>query len=221
MPDRHAYWDAFYAGRRSSAVPVAPSTFATWTSKWIRSSTSLVEFGFGNGRDALWFARRGVRVQGYDFAESAVELATVRSQEEGLNNARFEHLDLGDDAATKTLGQSIRADLEDPILYGRFLIHSLTDTERRNLFDLAALALERGGRLFLEFRTGKDRDQKHIFGDDHFRLFLDPATVEAEIEEVGGRIAHSEAGHGLSIYKTEDPHVARIIGEWGTASRSD
>ena len=109
-------------------------------------------------------------------------------------------------------------------MYGRFLVHSLEDAGRANLIRLAADGPgASGGELFLEFRTGKDLGQEHLFGDDHFRQFIDPMVVELEIEELGGEVTYREEGCGLATYKTEDPHVARIVAHFPArvAPRSD
>ncbi len=214
-PEHRNYWDSFYAGKRSGAVPAEPSAFARWTQRRLSPSQPIVEFGFGNGRDSLWFAREGHPVTGYDFASSAVSQGQDRAVREGLP-ARFFELDLYDSAATAMVAERT-AGLGSPALFGRFLIHSLEEAGRQNLFDIAATALgASGGDLYLEFRTGKDQGRKHLFGDDHFRVYLDPTIVENELVDRGAHILHTEAGHGLSVYKTEDPHVARIVAAWTT-----
>ncbi len=213
--EHHDYWDSFYATRASTSVPAAPSSFAEWTRARLAEGQPVVEFGFGNARDSLWFAREGHRVLGFDFSETAVRQAQGRADGAQLAG-RFEELDLYSSANTADAVKKIKEFGEDPVIYGRFLIHSLEHSGRHNLFDLAAEALPSGGSMYLEFRTGSDRGENHLFGDDHFRIYLDPEDVAREIEERGGRVAHVEAGHGLAVYKTEDPHVARMVCTWTT-----
>jgi hypothetical protein len=202
------YWNDFYADARSAAVPREPSAFARWTGDRIGSGRVIVEFGFGTARDALWFAGEGHPVRGYDFAETAVAHANEAAA--GLD-AQFGALDLGDSTATKALAAELDALPEHPLVYGRFLIHSLEDEGRHNLL---VLARDAGAELYVEFRTGQDRGHEHLFGDDHYRTYLDPETVVAEIEGLDGRVTAVEQGHGLAVYKTEDPHVARIVADW-------
>lgn len=209
----HDYWDAFYAGRASSGVPEDPSAFARWVQSRMRPDQALVEVGFGTGRDSLWFATQGHGVSGYDFAESAVSRAQGQADGHGAA-ASFSVLDLYDTNEVQTVAKDIARTTTAPAVYGRFLIHSLEEAGRANLLDLAALALRDGGELFLEFRTGQDQGEQHLFGDDHFRVYLDPDIVVREIEERAGVVMHSEAAHGLAVYKTEDPHVARLVARW-------
>ena len=150
-------------------------------------------------------------VHGFDFAESAVDNARTRAAAEAPN-ARFSLLDLYDDHGVDRVATSFAAASGTRAVYGRFLVHSLEDAGRVNLLRLAASVLRgSGSALFLEFRTGKDLGQEHLFGDDHFRQFVDPRVVVLEIEELGGEVTHLEEGCGLAVYRTEDPHVARLI----------
>lgn len=156
-------------------------------------------------------------MRGFDFAESAVAHGDALARSRGLTT-EFSLLDLYDDEAVTRVATSLAADPAVRAVYGRFLVHSLEDAGRANLVRLAASVLRgTGGELFLEFRTGKDLGQEHLFGDDHFRQFIDPMVVELEIEELGGAVTYREEGCGLAVYKTEDPHVARLVAHFPEA----
>jgi len=214
----HDYWDGFYAGRASGCVPEQPSDFARWVDRQLKTGQEVVELGFGTARDSLFFARHGRAVRGYDFAESAVAHARSQVAQQGLDS-EFGVLDLYDDLGVRRTATSLSAGSGARAVYARFLVHSLEDAGRANLLRLSATALGGGrGELFLEFRTGKDLGQEHLFGDDHFRLFLDPMTVELEIEALGGEVTYREEGCGLAVYKTEDPHVARLVAHFPSGS---
>lgn len=211
----HDYWDGFYAGRASGSVPEQPSAFARWVERQLPAGQEVVELGFGTARDSLFFARQGRRVRGFDFAGSAVTQANRQACERELA-ARFDVLDLYDDLGVSRVAGSLSAPGPRAV-YGRFLVHSLEESGRANLLRLSAAVLRDGGELYLEFRTGKDLGQQHLFGDDHFRVFLDPMVVELEIEALGGEVTYREEGCGLAVYKTEDPHVARLVARFPTS----
>ncbi len=196
-------------------MPGRPSAFAWWVDTQLPAGREVVELGFGTGRDSLFFARLGRRVRGFDFAESAVAQARGQADEHALS-ADFDVLDLYDDLAVSRVAESLSSAPATRAVYARFLVHSLEEAGRANLLRLAATALRPGGELFLEFRTGKDLGQEHLFGDDHFRVFLDPMVVETEIEALGGEVTYREEGCGLAVYKTEDPHVARLVARFPT-----
>jgi hypothetical protein len=213
VDEQRRYWDDFYKGDRSANVPRDPSAFATWVADQLRPGQSIVECGFGNARDSFWFAHHGHAVRGFDFATSAVQAAQGVAAAEPSMDAGFQVLDLSDHAAVDAVADDLRTSLPGhTAVYGRFLIHSLEDDGRHNLIGLARSL---SGELYVEFRTGKDAGQKHLFGDDHYRTYLDPQTVVAEIEERGGTVMVLEQGHGMAVYKSEDPHVARIVASWG------
>ena len=212
-----AYWDTFYADRRSAAVPTRPSAFAEWVHRQLSGPSAVIELGFGTARDSFWLAGQGHTLRGFDGAASAVDLANTHAEAHGLP-ARFSRLDLTHTDAVHEAAGATRTDAAADLVYARFLLHSLPEQGRVNVLDFARLALRPGGRLYVEFRTGKDAEATHLFGDDHFRAYLDPDEVATTIRSLGGEVLQLEQGHGLAPYKSEDPHVARVVACWGEAA---
>lgn len=207
-----AYWASFYAGEQRAAVPDEPSAFARWAVTRSGATTLLVDIGTGTARDALWFSRQGHEVLGLDYAAPAIDQAGRTAAHERLP-ATFEVFDLYEADQVGAMGTRLARRIQPPLLYGRFLIHALQDDGRHALWGLAATALQAGGSLYLEFRTGKDAGARHEFGE-HFRKFLDADTVVDEIEDWGGRIEYRHEDHGLAPYRHEDPHVCRLVSTW-------
>ncbi|GAA5104962.1 hypothetical protein GCM10025762_07510 [Haloechinothrix salitolerans] len=206
------YWESFYSSRESAAVPDEPSAFAQWVHERESTPGRLVDIGFGTGRDALWFARSGYQVHGLEYARAAVKNAQKTADASDLP-AEFEFFNLYELRQVLAVGARLAQHETPPTLYGRFLLHAMEDAGRHHLWRLSQMALRKGGRLYLEFRTGKDAKAEHVFGE-HFRRFLDPDAVVDEIETRGGKIDHREEGHGLAVYKDEDPHVCRLVVRW-------
>ena len=75
------------------------------------------------------------------------------------------------------------------------------------------MSLRRGGYLFLEFRTTRDRRATTSFRTNK-RTFLDADEVARQIEEAGGRVVHRDTGLGLATFQDEDPHVCRMVAAW-------
>jgi SAM-dependent methyltransferase len=213
MADEHEhrdYWESFYASEAGGRVPKDASSFAQWVADREQVPGPLVDVGSGTGRDAIWFARRGFRTVGLDYAESAVRFASSRADEE-MADARFERLNLYHPEEVKEVGTKLAADLSPRVVYARFVVHALEDDGRQNLWLLARTLLQAGGRSYLEFRVGST---EHEFGE-HFRQFVRPETVSVEIEAHGGRVEHWQVGTGLAVYKHEDPPVCRMVASWG------
>lgn len=206
------HWWPFYFGRSSATVSEQPSPFAEWVHEREPSTVSFVDIGSGTGRDSLWFARQGHDVLGLDYIPAATERAGKTAKKAGIP-ARFQTFNLYDIRQVLSTGGELAHREDPPTLYGRFLIHALEDFGRHNLWRVAAMCLRRGGRFYLEFRTGLDAEAEKEFGE-HFRKYLDPDLVVAEIEARGGQIEHREEGYRLAVYKHEDPHVCRLVATW-------
>lgn len=199
------YWDDFYQVQ-AHAVPRSPSAFAEHVTGQADCPRSIIDVGTGTGRDALHFARAGWRVLGCDYSRAGVEYARAWAAAEGLA-AEFRALNLYDMRDVLISGASLARRSFDAV-YARFLVHALEAEGRQNLWLVARSALRPArGRLYLEFRTEATR---HEYGE-HFRQFVQPATVIAELEHHGFKIEHCENGRGLAVHKDEDPRVCRII----------
>ena len=204
-------WDMFYGSHKSS-LPNKPSSFAKWVAKSYPSDRPLFDIGAGNARDARWFARQSGRpTTAVDYTIGAMARAQRRVSDS--LPLSFEVINLYDAREVLALGVRLSR-LEEPAdLYARFVLHALEDLGREHLWRLASMALRGGGHLFLEFRTDQDRQLPHVFRQQG-RRYLAPDAVVAEIEAHGGRVVHREAGTGLAPFRTEDPHVCRIVATW-------
>jgi SAM-dependent methyltransferase len=211
------HWDAFYAGRPYKKVPNKPTPFAHWVAEHYPSDRPLLDLGAGNARDARFFAQRvGRPVTAVDYSGGVLTRVArrVRAKQPGLD-LQFQALNLYDTREVMALGTRL-ARQDSPVdLYARFTLHALDYYGRENVLRLANLSLRRGGYLFLEFRTAKDRARPHAFGE-YGRRYLRPAVVVAQIENAGGVVVHRSEGTGLARFKHEDPHVCRIVARWGS-----
>ncbi len=206
------HWDGFHTKLRSR-LPSEPTDFARWVAETYPSSRPLVELGSGTGRDALWFARRHQReVTGLDYSMGAVN-RSKRASRQGKLAADFRVFNLYDTRQVLALGAELSRGPSAVDLYARFLLHALEPQGQVNLIRLASMSLRRGGLLFLEFRTPRDRGRPHLFGD-HQRHYLRPRAVAAMIRRSGGRVVHRQTGIGLAILDDEDPHVCRMVATW-------
>jgi SAM-dependent methyltransferase len=201
------YWEEFYA-TKADRVPTEPSAFARWVGERERATaTSLVDVGSGTGRDSLWFADQGYTTLGCDYAGAGVHYGRRLAAERGLD-AKFRRLNLYDIRHILAAGARIARDRKPNVVYARFLVHALEDEGRRNLWLFSRSALRSTlGRIYLEFRT---EATEHEFGE-HFRQFVQPEVVTAELASYGFTIEHCENRHGLAVHHKEDPRVCRIV----------
>jgi hypothetical protein len=206
------YWDSFYSKTRDE-VPTDPSPFARWVAEEYPSTRPLVDLGTGTGRDALWFAGvHGRPVTAVDYSVGAVNRGVRKARAEEVP-ATFELLNLYDSREVLALGARLSREEEPVDLYARFTMHALDQPGQDLVLRLASTSLRRGGFLFLEFRTPRDRHRSHVFGE-HGRHYLQPAAVIDRIKAAGGRVVDRSQGTGLAPFQDEDPYVCRIVATW-------
>lgn len=201
------HWNRFY---RSSSVPRVPSQFSAFVASEEPDSTAVVDFGCGNGRDALFFARHGKRVVGMDASKSAISECQRSADEQGLS-ATFLNADvLVDECAKLALGE-IGGIEGRVVVYARFFLHAITLEAEEMLLTHAAKILEdRDGIFALEFRTSRDAHQTKVT-PDHYRRFVDPVDFIVRASRHGLKSRYLVEGFGLAKYKDDDAHVARCI----------
>lgn len=209
-------WQTFYSGSTAAQVPTKPSAFARWVQGQLKerglAEGTLVDVGAGNGRDAVFFAKRGYDVHAYDYSSKGRLLARQ------LARRRDVTIHLSDFSAASPRDVLIRgaqlARLPGPVhLYARGLLDNLPPDSRTYLWRLCQLAQRRGGLTFLEFRTPESRSEPKHFGPRR-RYYPGPERVRAEIEAHGGTVVELVTGRDLAVLGTENPHVCRMIVRW-------
>lgn len=213
------HWDAFGA-RALREVPSTPSAFAQWVAPQLVPGSRVVDLGAGTGRDSLGLAAWGHDVLAIDYSTSALrrQLARARTSEDpdlraASERVEVENVNLYDLRAALTLGARLARESAPVDLYARFLLHSLTLSGQDHLLRVASMALRRGGRCFLEFRTARDRERPRHF-QHRARHLVTVDQAVAAIERLDGRAEVIETGTGLARFREEDPFVCRLVASW-------
>jgi SAM-dependent methyltransferase len=212
------HWDRLYRGLYGVAVPAEPSSFGRWVvgrEQRHNPRPLVVDVGCGNGRDTRLFADRGHDVLGLDYSPAALECA------QGLlgppaDGGELRVVDLNDLRATLVLGAELAAADTPVVVYARYVANAVDDDGRDNLWRMAAMALRRGGHMYLEFCTTRDESLARGLEDQQYRRFLDPREVSGELERHGAAVVHQEEGRGLSPYRFGDPYVCRLVVQWAS-----
>jgi SAM-dependent methyltransferase len=199
-----AYWNQFYAKSAGTSRPL-PSQFAAFVAGELHGQYRVVEFGCGNGRDALFFASYGHQVCAIDGSTAAVERGAA------LADALGEKVDF------------IAAAIDDPglaslvpevggktLVYGRFFLHAITDTEEQAFLARAAELTKPGDLMAVEYRTIRDSSGVKET-DAHYRRFMSPAEFQYSAIRHGFRVTYAVEGYGFAKYKHDDAYVARTI----------
>lgn len=205
------YWNAFY----SRWTLDVPSQFCVQMAVELEPKAVLMEFGSGNGRDTCYLASRGFPLVAMDFCEQA-----VANCGEKLDALDIAHADVvvGDvtheDDVLKGL-QRARGKAGERgtglTIFSRFLLHSLTADQETKFLTALATHLQRGDKVYFEFRAREDAATNKVYGH-HFRRYIDSKTFSEQMQTAYGfDIEYQITGQGLAKYKAEDPFITRII----------
>ncbi|MDX1446886.1 class I SAM-dependent methyltransferase, partial [Lishizhenia sp.] len=105
------YWEKYYKeqGKKFNANP---SLFAKFLVKegYLKKGDSLIELGCGNGRDALYFAQKGLNVKAIDQSEFTTK---------NLNEIEGITAETNDFTRLDDLSEKV------DVIYSRFTLHSI------------------------------------------------------------------------------------------------
>ena len=201
---RTDYWDDYYAAR-ATPVRKLPSQFATFVAGELYERHRVIELGCGDGRDAMFFASYGHEVIGVDASHAAVEscrtLAETLGEDASFIVSRIEAPDLA---------ARVRGERGPRVVYARFFLHTINESEEESLLDLAAAITDPGDLLAVEYRTVRDASGAKVT-ETHYRRFVMPAAFEARALGRGFDVAYTVEGFGFAKYRQDDAYVARTL----------
>jgi len=213
------YWDRFY--ERPHPDLAEPSSFARVCLSKLSPDAAVFEIGCGNGRDALYLARGGLRVLASDPSPTA--LAEVRSR---MRHEPFPHSPRLVARPMEELDDRHASELD--AVYMRFVLHAVSPEVASAGLRWASRNLRAGGRLFVEARSvlgslygkGQPAGRDAFIQDGHYRRFIRLDELRDEIVEIGFRIDELIEADGLAVHAGDDPVVIRAFATRTGAIRS-
>lgn len=176
------YWSKFY----KKPHILQPSTFAEFCLKYFDETSKIVEFGCGNGRDALFFADKGYKITGLDFACQPIQIKKVNFIKSDiakyLNNTK------------NTFS----------VIYTRFFLHSIKDNMINKLLKWSK------GLFLTEFRAKEDIP---ILYPNHYRNKIDGNKFLIKMIRNGFKILYYSKSKNVAKFKEENPLIIRIVAE--------
>ena len=133
-----AWWGEFFADRAKPCpffVDWPDENLVQWFGDGTLSPGRVLELGCGHGRNALYLARQGCRVDAVDFSAQAIAWARERAQA-ARAAVRFQRCSIFD--ATITGGSY-------GLVYDSGCFHHIPPRRRRDYLDLVSRALRPGG----------------------------------------------------------------------------
>lgn len=200
------YWDVFY----NNFLFDIPSQFCVLTSTEVDITTSIIEFGCGNGRDSIFLARHGYQVLGIDLSSEAINTNTIKVKD--YDNISFKQGDVSNQNDLTETIESVKNKCNGTIVvYSRFFLHTLDNKQEKLFMQTLSNTLSRGDMIYFEFRSKEDTDIRKIYSG-HYRRFVDTdALIEDLVRSYIFKIEYCITGQGMAKYKSEDPFVTRVI----------
>ncbi len=159
--------------------------------EWVPDSGLVLDIGAGSGRDAAWFARRGLTVIAVDPADGMREAAKARHDSPSIRWV---------DDRLPELKRVLRSRATFDLVWVSAVWMHLDQRERARAFRKVATLLRPGGRIVISLRHGPSRDERtmHI-------------VQASELEGLARR-------HGLGVLKTfrSNDWMARADVSWET-----
>lgn len=200
-----SYWQSYYAQQKPARIPL-PSQFSVFIAGELQEPHRVFDVGCGGGRDSLFFASHGHAVTGIDGSQAAITACEDSAAKAGIN-ASF----VCSPITTTHLASRFELHASVPTLvYARFFLHAITESEEDSFFELARDLTAGGGIVAVEFRTMRDSEQEKVTAT-HYRRFIEPLQFMGRASAAGFNAQYFVEGFGFAKYKKDDAHVARFI----------
>lgn len=184
--DAQAFWDQRFA-EPGYIFGTAPNAFLEAQAGLILPGMRVLDVACGEGRNGVWLAQRGCRVDGVDISPLALQKAARLAEEHGVD-MRLERADIRQ--------WEWKPDTYDAIIC--IFIQFAAPAERDRLFEGFLATLKSGGLVLLqgytprqlEYGTGGPRDLAHLYT----RSLLERAFAAFDILHLQEHEAHLEEG---------------------------
>lgn len=209
--DNSQYWDLYYS---SDSVPELPSQFCVFIASEFPDLKTIVEFGCGNGRDSLFFARHGRNVIGIDSSEAGISHCSKLGNAGGLPTY-FLRIDVTEENCAGAICDLLdKLPNETILVYARFFIHAISDEAQLQLLKTISAIGVVYKRLFLavEFRTPRDAGLQKATSH-HYRRYIDGPAFAVAAAQHGFALKYHVEGFGFAKFRQDDAYVARMIFE--------
>lgn len=201
------YWNEYYAGVSETSPPDVPSQFAAFLLTELRGKTTkIVDFGCGNGRDSLFFARHGYSVIGVDASEAAIDFCRKKC----VPNSEFVCASVDEEGLAEKLASQVGVMQDGVTVYARFFVHAIDEATQAAFLSLCRELIGSTGRVALEFRTDRDQNQNKVT-PEHYRRFVSPVRFMHCAATAGFNVDYFVEGFGFAKFRNDDAHVARFI----------
>ena len=205
------YWNQFYKNNQNLE---ASNFFHAVEERLVKDELIVLDIGCGSGRDSFAFARRGYQVYGIDGSKQAVDNNNYLARRAPYRYApMFKQVNVLDEQQLKEAFEIVQKYKEVSgvhlLIYARFFLHAIPEEGEQLLFKVAKEVFTSSFDMMFEFRTAEDEEIEKTY-DDHYRRFIDTNAFLERTRQYSFELKEFYKGRGLSIYKDEDPYLARV-----------
>lgn len=203
--DDNKYWNDFY---REKHMDIDSNTlFSEYIfNNWIGKRKSVLECGCGNGRDSLYFGKRGLCVVGVDASKAAID--HIRKD---TPNCKFI---CGDFINSVNVYEQ-----KYDVCYSRFTIHAISLEQELVLINNVYNNLNLNGLFCIEVRSVHDElygkgigvGKDSFIYNNHYRRFIKMEELLTRLINVGFGIKYAEENTGFAPFEDTDPQIIRIV----------
>lgn len=203
--DDNKYWNDFYKEKHTDIS--SNTLFAEYIfNHWIDKQKTVLECGCGNGRDSLYFGKKGLYVVGVDASKAAINYIK--------NDVPTCKFICGDFINSLNIYEQ-----HYDICYSRFTIHAISLEQELVLINNIHKNLNTNGLFCIEVRSihdelygkGKQVGKDSFIYNNHYRRFIKMEELLTRLMDVGFRIKYAEENTGFAPFDNTDPQIIRIV----------
>lgn len=205
LKDDGQYWDKYYEHQYPDIMQ--NTLFAEYVlHKWLEGKHTMLECGCGNGRDTLYFQKKGLAVTGVD--RSAVAIEKLKRQ---CPDSDYICADFVDSEEVYSR--------EYDIFYSRFSVHAISLKQEIRLHKNVFRSLCRKGLFCIETRSVNDElygkgekvgEDAYVYGS-HCRRFIRMNDLIRRLIGAGFSIKYAEENRGFAPLNGSDPQIIRVV----------
>ncbi|MBI5002982.1 class I SAM-dependent methyltransferase [Candidatus Woesearchaeota archaeon] len=175
--------DQYWKKRTERKEKRDPTEFAKQCIEFLKdkSRKTVLDLGCGDGRDSIFFAKRGYEVTATDVSPVALEILNKKINEEKITNIQVIEQDL----------QNLQfPESSFDIIYTHLSLHYFLDEQTEQIFKMLHKMLTRGGFLFIKCKSTEDEEfgkgkevEKNVFvtEENYVRHFFDEEYMKQKL----------------------------------------
>lgn len=197
-------WSRFFSTRRHTLPEGLPSEFAQFVASQEQTPARVVDLGCGRAGDAVWLARQGHHVTGYDFVPTGSLAAQKVAADEGLD-LKVESLNLNEWRSVFGVGTKLAHAPGPAVVIANHVADAVGARTRKSLWRVASMALRQGGRLYLNVWVGGGQSKALVHP-------VPMRVIERELAAAGFVVQHQEI---VEDQQDSGRQVGRLVAQVG------